>query len=121
MQNTVSKEELIKNYNELEKEILFLKGKQTDIKRALKNLHEHKVGEIVIFKRAKKAECEMKAVVFDVQPKVWDDNVIFSYRFKQLKKDGTLSRYELYLDTDEILWTGEIFKRKEDGLTFIKE
>lgn len=65
---------------------------------------EHKVGQKATINRSGRI---VTIVCKYIDPDIFNGKVLFSYKFKQLKKDGTLSRNEIYVYNSEINWLDE--------------
>lgn len=134
----MEREEIISKYVENEKEIGRLRKNNKDLLEALAEQFEHKPGEIVKYLKKGRTEPsgylssrqtvevpdkEITAVLYSVKPSIsnifiWgsgEPSVSINLDFKQIKKDGSISRNSVYLNKDEVIWTGEIHKDfKED-------
>lgn len=131
----MSKEELIKKYCENENKIQNLRNKNSDILKELASLFEHKLGEIIKYRKTERRNLgtfikpkyedvpgeEITAVLTAIKPSIWmwpkgEPSFHYKLEFKALKKDGGISKNNTYVNEDNIEWTGEIhedYKNKD--------
>ena len=65
---------------------------------------DHKVGQKATIERNGRT---VTIVCKRIKTDIFNGKALFSYDFKQLKKDGTLSRNEIYVYNSEINWLDE--------------
>lgn len=65
---------------------------------------DHKVGQKATIERNGRT---VTIVCKRVKTDIFNGKVLFSYDFKQLKKDGTLSQNDIYVYNQEINWIDE--------------
>lgn len=65
---------------------------------------DHKVGQKATIKRNGRT---VTIVCKRIKTDIFNGNTLFSYEFKQLKKDGTLSQNDIYVYNQEIYWIDE--------------
>ena len=126
----MEREEIISKYVENDREIERLRKSNKDLLDVLASQFGHKPGEIVryIKKGGTKSfgylsskqtvevpDKEITAVLWSVNPSIFiwasgEPSVNINLDFKQVKKDGSISKNSVYLNKDEIIWTGEIHK-----------
>lgn len=84
------------------------KRKQSKILREITDRFcEHKVGQKATIQRNGR---NVTIVCKRINPDIFDGKALFSYEFKQLKKDGTLSQNDIYVYDQEINWVNEYLK-----------
>ena len=129
----MSKEELIQKYSENENKIQELKSENFKFLKELAALYEHKVGEIIKYKKTTRKRAGTKwievvveenfAVLTAIKSSVWtfpnsEPDLHYSLEFKSVKKDGGISKNNTYVNpnVDVVEWTGEIhddYKNKD--------
>lgn len=65
---------------------------------------DHKVGQKATIKRNGRT---VTIVCKRIKTDIFNGKALFSYEFKQLKKDGTLSQNDIYVYNQEIYWIDE--------------
>jgi hypothetical protein len=65
---------------------------------------EHKIGQKATIKRNGRI---VTIVCKRIETDIWNGKALFTYCFKQLKKDGTLSQNDVSVGTEEITWLNE--------------
>ena len=126
----MEREEIISKYVENEREIGRLRKSNKDLLDVLASQFGHKPGEIIRcmkkggtkpsgFLSSKQTvevhDKEITAVLWSVKPSIFmwgsgEPSVSINLDFKQIKKNGEISKNSVYLNKDEIIWTGEIHK-----------
>jgi hypothetical protein len=124
------KEELIKKYCEYKDKIDELEMKKRNTIAELAKMAEHKVGEIVQWTETERRknvgttwrpqyvdlpDIVHKAVVTWVNVHISSiyNSVDFTYEFRRIKNDGSISQTNCYPRRD-IVWTGEIHEDYKD-------
>jgi len=65
---------------------------------------DHKVGQKATIERNGRT---VTIVCKRIKTDIFNGKALFSYEFKQLKKDGTLSQNDIYVYNQEIYWIDE--------------
>lgn len=96
---------LIEDYESSVNVVRIEKRKQSKILREITDRFcEHKVGQKATIQRNGR---NVTIVCKRINPDIFDGKALFSYEFKQLKKDGTLSQNDIYVYNQEIYWIDE--------------
>ena len=81
------------------------KRRQKDIlNKIVNNFCEHRVGQKATFEKDGRSHT---IVCKRIKTDIFNGKALFSYDFKQLKKDGTLSQNDIYVYNQEINWIDE--------------
>jgi len=100
-----SLEDLIAMYDESVTIAKNEKRRQKDIlKKIVNNFCEHRVGQKATFEKDGRSHT---IVCCNINPDIFHGSVIYTYDFKLLKKDGTLSQNHIYVYNQKINWIDE--------------
>lgn len=96
---------LIEDYESSVNVVRIEKRKQSKILREITDRFcEHKVGQKATIQRNGR---NVTIVCKRIETDIWNGKALFTYCFKQLKKDGTLSQNDVSVGREEITWLNE--------------